>query len=72
MIDKKEKTLFDLINEGNISVITTKYLSKQSNHPELNELEDTHNNNATILHTVVFQNSFELYHPIMTYLKRIL
>ena len=72
MIDQKEKTLFDLINEGNISVITTKYLSKQSNHPELNELEDTHNNNATILHTVVFQNSFELYHPIMTYLKRIL
>ena len=72
MGDKTDKSFFSLIHEGNLSAIKTQYLSKQSNRPELNELEDDHNNNATILHTVVFQDSFELYQAILTYLKRIL
>ena len=72
MNDKKEKSLFDLIEDENLSLISSKYLSNQSNTPELYELEDLSKSKATILHTVVFQNSFEIYTAIMTYLKRVL
>ena len=66
MNNREEKiSIFALIAEENIKELDKEYLSLPSNSPELNTLEDISNNNATILHTAVFQNCEIIYDKIM-------
>lgn len=69
---KEKPSIFALIAEENIKELDQYYLSFSSNSPELNTLEDITNNNATILHTAVFQNCEIIYDKIMKYLSTIL
>ena len=73
MNNREEKiSIFALIAEENIKELDKEYLSLPSNSPELNTLEDISNNNATILHTAVFQNCEIIYDKIMKYLTKVL
>ena len=54
MFEEDKKSIFILISEENIELLRSLYLSRDNN-PELNTLVDQYNNNATVVHSAVFQ-----------------
>lgn len=71
MFEEDKKSIFILISEENIELLRSLYLSRDNN-PELNTLVDQYNNNATVVHSAVFQDNLVIYNDIMKYLERVL
>lgn len=72
MIKESQNSIFSLISEENVLLLHSDYLSKDNNDPELNTLVDQKNNNATVIHSAVFQDNVLIYNDIMKYLERVL
>ena len=64
MFEEDKKSILILISEENIELLRSLYLSRDNN-PALNTLVDQYNNNATVVHSAVFQDNLIIYNDIM-------